>query len=33
MDKKKKKALEAKGYKVGSVGEFLGLSKEESRIY
>lgn len=30
MDKKKKKALEAKGYKVGSVGEFLGLSKEES---
>ena len=30
MDKKKKRALEAKGYKVGSVGEFLGLSKEES---
>ncbi len=30
MDKKKKKALEAKGYKVGSVGEFLGLRKEES---
>ncbi len=30
MDKKKKKALEDKGYKVGSVGEFLGLSKEES---
>ena len=30
MDKKKKKALEVKGYKVGSVGEFLGLSKEES---
>ena len=30
MDKKKKKGLEAKGYKVGSVGEFLGLSKEES---
>lgn len=30
MDKKKKKVLEAKGYKVGSVDEFLGLSKEES---
>jgi predicted XRE-type DNA-binding protein len=30
MDRKKKKALEAKGYKVGSVDEFLGLSKEES---
>jgi DNA-binding XRE family transcriptional regulator len=30
MDKKKKKALEAKGYKVGSVNGFLGLSKEES---
>ncbi len=30
MDRKKKKVLEAKGYKVGSVDEFLGLSKEES---
>lgn len=30
MDKKKKKALEAKGYKVDSVKGFLGLSKEES---
>ena len=27
--KKKKQALEAKGYKVGSADEFLGLSKEE----
>lgn len=26
----KKKVLESKGYKVGSVDEFLGLSKEES---
>lgn len=30
MDKKKKKALEARGYKVDSVNGFLGLSKEES---
>ena len=30
MDKKKKKALEAKGFKIGPVDEFLGLSKEES---
>ena len=30
MDKKKKRALEAKGYKVGSTDEFLELSKEES---
>jgi DNA-binding XRE family transcriptional regulator len=30
MDKKKKRALEAKGYKVDSVNGFLGLSKEES---
>ncbi len=29
MDNKKKKVLEAKGYMVGSVDEFLGLSKEE----
>ena len=29
MDKKKKKFLESKGYKVGSVGELLGLSTEE----
>ena len=30
MEKRKKKDLESKGYKVGSVGEFLGLSTEES---
>ena len=30
MDKRKKKNLESKGYKVGSVEEFLGLSTEES---
>jgi ParB-like chromosome segregation protein Spo0J len=30
MDKRKKKALEAKGYKIGSVEEFLGLSPEDS---
>ena len=30
MDKRKKKTLESKGYKVGSVDEFLGLSKKES---
>jgi DNA-binding XRE family transcriptional regulator len=30
MDKMKKKALEAKGYKVGSVDEFLGISEEEA---
>ncbi len=30
MSKKKKKNLESKGYKVGSVEEFLGLSTEES---
>ena len=30
MDKRKKKALESKGYLVGSVDEFLGLSKKES---
>ena len=30
MDKKKKKNLESKGYKVGSVEEFLGLSTNES---
>ena len=30
MDKKKKKKLESKGYKVGSAEEFLGLSAEES---
>lgn len=30
MDKKKKKILESKGYKVGSTKDFLGLSKEES---
>ena len=31
MNKKKKKILESKGYKVGSVDEFLGLSEEESQ--
>ncbi len=30
MDTKKKKTLESKGYKVGTVDEFLGLSSEES---
>lgn len=30
MDKRKKKDLESKGYKVGSVDEFLGLSPDES---
>ncbi|MBC2717332.1 MAG: helix-turn-helix transcriptional regulator [Desulfobacteraceae bacterium] len=30
MDKKKKKVLESKGYRVGSAENFLGLSKEES---
>jgi len=30
MDKRKKKTLESKGYKVGTVEQFLGLSAEES---
>jgi len=30
MDKRKKKGLESKGYRVGPVEEFLGLSAEES---
>ena len=30
MDKRKKKVLESKAYKVGSVEQFLGLSPEES---
>ena len=30
MDTKKKKTLESKGYKVGTVDEFLGLNSEES---
>jgi hypothetical protein len=30
MDKKKKKYLKTKGYKVGTAQEFLGLSTEES---
>ena len=30
MDTKKKKALSKRGYKVGTVDEFLGLSSEES---
>jgi DNA-binding XRE family transcriptional regulator len=29
MEKRKKKDLESKGYKVGTVEEFLGLSSEE----
>jgi len=29
MDKRKKKTLESRGYKVGSVEKFLGLSTEE----
>jgi DNA-binding XRE family transcriptional regulator len=30
MDKKKIKSLETKGFKIGPVDEFLGLTKEES---
>ena len=30
MDKRKKKDLESKGYKIGSLKEFLELSPEES---
>ena len=30
MDKNKKRLLEAKGYKIGNVEDFLGLSAEES---
>ena len=30
MDKRKKKVLKSKGYRVGTVDEFLGLSKKES---
>ncbi len=30
MDKRKKKTLESKGYRIGTVDEFLGLSKKES---
>ena len=30
MDKRKKKRLESKGYKIGTVEQFLGLSAEES---
>ncbi len=32
MDKKKKKALESKGYKTGSAEDFLGLSKGGSEF-
>ncbi|MGH7813486.1 MAG: helix-turn-helix domain-containing protein [Candidatus Binataceae bacterium] len=32
MDKSKKKRLEAAGWKVGSVGEFLGLDAEETAV-
>ena len=31
MEKTKRKRLEAKGWKVGTASEFLGLSAEESR--
>ena len=31
MNKSKRKMLEKKGWKVGTVEEFLGLSPEESR--
>lgn len=31
MNKEKKEILESKGYKVGSVDEFLGLSEQESQ--
>lgn len=30
MNKQKQKSLESKGWKVGSAGEFLGLSEEET---
>ena len=30
MRKQKKKSLAAKGWKIGNVKDFLGLSKEES---
>ncbi len=30
IDKRKKKLIESKGYKVGTVDQFLGLSTEES---
>ena len=30
MNKKKIKALDSKGYNIGSVDNFLGLNKEES---
>jgi DNA-binding XRE family transcriptional regulator len=32
MKSSKQKALEAKGWKVGTVSDFLGLSKEESNF-
>ncbi|MDO8518531.1 MAG: helix-turn-helix transcriptional regulator [Deltaproteobacteria bacterium] len=32
MKNSKKKKLEAKGWKIGSVDEFLGLTKEESEF-
>ena len=32
MDKVKKEKLQAKGWKVGSTQEFLGLSDEEARL-
>lgn len=32
MDKRKRKRLEAKGWKIGTAAEFLGLSSEESAL-
>jgi transcriptional regulator with XRE-family HTH domain len=32
MDKEKKQRLEAKGWKVGDIGDFLAFSSEESAI-
>jgi len=32
MDKMKIKSLKAKGYKIGSANDFLGLSKQESEF-
>ena len=32
MNKQKKRRLEASGWKVGTVAEFLGLSKEEAAL-
>ena len=32
MDKAKRKRLEAKGWKIGTVAEFLGLSEQETAL-